>query len=184
MQESTLDNAETLTFPNGVTTYRSVLPSRISGSSRPDPPIIPIYENMMFYRHMWMWDGCLQFVDLNKTFQHSQIFYNDKKIGCGFNKKYLNYIHTLRQFSQYIDADGSICICMERERESVILHVLYCLRHESCRACPVSVTQMNILIYSVAIDFWPLNAIIEQTESSIPEASRVLSTQVEDSQVT
>lgn len=51
-------------------------------------------------------------------------------------------------------------------------------------AGPVSVTRMNILIYSVAIDFWPLNAIIEQTESSIPEASRVLSTQVEDSQVT
>ena len=31
------------TLPNGVSTYFSVLPSKISGSSRPVPPIIPIF---------------------------------------------------------------------------------------------------------------------------------------------
>lgn len=117
-----------------------------------------------------------------KHFQHSQIFYNDKKNRMWFIKKYLNYIHTLRQFSQCIDARwfhlhlyatrGSLWYCM------------YCTAWDMSHARPVSVTQMDILIYSVAIDFWLLNAITEQTESSIPETSRVLSTQVEDSQVT
>lgn len=71
--------------------------------------------------------------------------------------------------------DGAICICMQQERAS-LWYCMYCTAWDMSHAGPVSVTQMSILIYSVAIDIWPLNAIIEQTESSIPEASGVLST--------
>lgn len=41
------------TFPYGVSTYRSIRPSKMSGSSRPEPPIIPICT-IRIHSKLWL----------------------------------------------------------------------------------------------------------------------------------